>query len=727
MKNHMMFLLALGLAAVAALGAKPENRGPSRCERMNAAIARHAASAVTVQIFFKTDLDEDADDFDIPYLCPNCNSVHHRQRDRNGEKPYPMAGYLVAPDRVLMQDLVISSNLVSRMEVVRGGQKVAACPVRRYPAEGALELKLSAPLPGTKPLVFASVPPQSATECSYFYNVFDKGLLVSGLVSGESLRVRHFADIGKTMLDVPQNTVVLNEAGEAVSIAFCSPMPIEASTFSAPSQWKGEELGAGEARLTELKRKLRASLVAVYIHRAEEKKHGSGRMIFSSSMDDENKRDIDTLGYALGNGELLVPLSLNASQTAEIDKLEAVLADGTRRKLDFVGAFGGHAAVVLRFADGSVPPEVKPLVFHQGPIPALFQSLIYGVTAANRDGKIALSLSSTRVKEFESTSDGTYLPSVSVGERKGRHGFAVTPAGECFMGFFPDRESRYGQVIGVPAAKLGEMLAKRDFNPEYAPRTGKDRIRVAWMGVEAQELTEELARQKKVIGQLAAYETRGALVSRVHPGTPAAQAGLREGDVLLYARGGNGKRKVELEMRDMRMGGLDLAELFQHADDTRFLQIDADEFSPWPDVEGGINEALTTKFGIGAKIIVAYVRDGKKLETEMTLARAPVHYRSAPRHKAKALGAVFADVTFEVRGYFKLGDDAPGVLVCKVQAGHPAAVAGLRPLEIVTHVNGEPVNSAKRLGELLRGKDEVQLSVRRLAATRVVRIQIKEK
>jgi S1-C subfamily serine protease len=142
-------------------------------------------------------------------------------------------------------------------------------------------------------------------------------------------------------------------------------------------------------------------------------------------------------------------------------------------------------------------------------------------------------------------------------------------------------------------------------------------------------------------------------------------------------------------------------------------------------VERGVNETFT-KFGIGTEVEVGYASNGEKKEVRLSLAQAPTHFRSAKRFKSKALGAAFADLTYEVRGYYKLADDAPGVVVSKVQPGNPAAVAGLRPLEIVTHVDDKPIKDVKALSDAVRGKKEFSFSVRRLAATRIVRVKMQD-
>ena len=66
-------------------------------------------------------------------------------------------------------------------------------------------------------------------------------------------------------------------------------------------------------------------------------------------------------------------------------------------------------------------------------------------------------------------------------------------------------------------------------------------------------------------------------------------------------------------------------------------------------------------------------------------------------------------------------------MITKMKGGSPAAVAGLRPTELITEVNGKPVTSAKDFSEKIKGLKDLTFSVRRLTATRVVRIQLNAK
>jgi serine protease Do len=145
--------------------------------------------------------------------------------------------------------------------------------------------------------------------------------------------------------------------------------------------------------------------------------------------------------------------------------------------------------------------------------------------------------------------------------------------------------------------------------------------------------------------------------------------------------------------------------------------------TPWPDVESELNKLLT-QFGVGAKVTLVYARDGQRREATVLLESAPLHYKNAPKARHRALGLSVRDMTFEVRRFFKFGEKSPGVVIAKVKPGSPAAVAGLRPFELVTEVNGENVSDAKDFASKIKGRQDLVFAVRRLAQTRMVKIHV---
>jgi len=82
------------------------------------------------------------------------------------------------------------------------------------------------------------------------------------------------------------------------------------------------------------------------------------------------------------------------------------------------------------------------------------------------------------------------------------------------------------------------------------------------------------------------------------------------------------------------------------------------------------------------------------------------------------------DLTYEVRRYFQREATDPGVIVSKIEPGSRASVAGVRPYEIITHVNDKPVMTAKDFELLTKDQKELRLSVKRMLRGRVIKLSL---
>ena len=85
---------------------------------------------------------------------------------------------------------------------------------------------------------------------------------------------------------------------------------------------------------------------------------------------------------------------------------------------------------------------------------------------------------------------------------------------------------------------------------------------------------------EKSAGFLKAFRTEGALVGRVFSGSPAEKAGIRPGDVLLYARRDGENERIALEASSRFGGSFDLSELIDRLEGNRLEIFDADDFAP---------------------------------------------------------------------------------------------------------------------------------------------------
>jgi Do/DeqQ family serine protease len=170
------------------------------------------------------------------------------------------------------------------------------------------------------------------------------------------------------------------------------------------------------------------------------------------------------------------------------------------------------------------------------------------------------------------------------------------------------------------------------------------------IGIVGQDLTPELAKA------LGLKIERGALVSRVLPGSPAARAGLKAEDVIVEA---NGKPiKDMLELRN-----------------------------------------LVGLLRVGDKVDLKVLRNGATREVTVTVGKIAGEKTSGKALNSKLQGATFGPAQ---------NGDTQGVQVLTVEPGSPAAEAGLRPGDIILSVNHHSINS---VDDLLKyaGEKESQL------------------
>ncbi|MFM9079314.1 MAG: PDZ domain-containing protein, partial [Opitutaceae bacterium] len=183
-------------------------------------------------------------------------------------------------------------------------------------------------------------------------------------------------------------------------------------------------------------------------------------------------------------------------------------------------------------------------------------------------------------------------------------------------------------------------------------RTGRRGVR----GGAAQDDTPPLAEA------LGLKDRRGALVADVQPGSPAAKAGLRNGDVITELNG----EKVE----------------------------DANR--------------LTFKVGAippGAKVELEVIRDGESRTIKATTAeRTAAALRGDASGGPEALasnddgvlnGVTVDDLKPQVRNQLNLPARLKGALITEVDPASAAAKAGLRPGDVILEINRQPVNSAR--------------------------------
>ena len=188
-------------------------------------------------------------------------------------------------------------------------------------------------------------------------------------------------------------------------------------------------------------------------------------------------------------------------------------------------------------------------------------------------------------------------------------------------------------------------------------------VRRGWLGVMVQEVTRELAASFKLT------VPRGALVARVLPDSPAAQSGLRTGDVILSFNG--------ITLRSSR----DLPPLVGNADPDQTVDLKL--------LRDG--KVVTLKVQLG----VLSSDSAKADSTETPDLSAPPATGILPARPDLELQ--MRALTSDEKSAGKLNS---GVVITAVGSG-PARDAGLQPGDVLLTLAGQKVDSPQRFSELL--------------------------
>lgn len=175
-----------------------------------------------------------------------------------------------------------------------------------------------------------------------------------------------------------------------------------------------------------------------------------------------------------------------------------------------------------------------------------------------------------------------------------------------------------------------------------------------WLGVVIQEVNKDLAES------FGLDKPAGALVAQVLEDGPAAKGGLQVGDVIL---------------------SLDGKPIIMSAD--------------LPHLVGALKP--------GARAELDVVRDGARKKLKLTIGALPedgeaLAGNAAPgvERSSNRLGVKVVELSAEQK---KSLDLKGGVVISEVQEG-PAALIGLRPGDVITHLNNQAINSAKTFTEV---------------------------
>ena len=222
-----------------------------------------------------------------------------------------------------------------------------------------------------------------------------------------------------------------------------------------------------------------------------------------------------------------------------------------------------------------------------------------------------------------------------------------------------------GQAIGINtaiASQSGGYMGIGFAIPINMARTIEEQLRKTgrvirgYLGMYGQAVTPQMAEVLKL------EKAEGILVAQVEKGSPADQAGVKPGDVVLAM---NGKP-------------IDSYDVFR-------------------------NEIATMK--PGTKVQFSVMRDGKVTDIPVVLGERPTEAAQARQQQGtpepqQTLGVEVQNLTREWAQQFgyQPGD---GVIVSRVVPGSPADEAGIEPGDLIRSVNRQPVASTDDFGKAI--------------------------
>jgi serine protease Do len=202
------------------------------------------------------------------------------------------------------------------------------------------------------------------------------------------------------------------------------------------------------------------------------------------------------------------------------------------------------------------------------------------------------------------------------------------------------------------------------------------RIRYPFFGVSVRDLDSLEGVLKAQLGPK--MPSQGAYVAVVTPGSPAAVAGVRQGDVITK---------------------LDGEAIRSSADAVDYISSRA----------------------IGASMTVTFFREGDLRQLGAKLTAAPGD--TDDRNELPALGLTLQSLTPPLAGSFGLPPGTRGVAIAEVAPGSPGARAGLQAGDVILDVDRRPVVSAGDASRIIGGAMAHLLRVYSRAGVRFVTVQ----
>ncbi len=656
--------------------------------------------------------------------CPSCGEYHVQRGDDavKEERPLEAAGYLIGPDQVLTSDVFLHPRFIEKTEVVFNGETIGAAPMAYARDQHAVILQLDRPLNQGQALRFGAGQEGPYSIVNYSLLNGEWTTTVSPLSLGSVI----VSDAGTRFTPVSEYGVIVAEDGTPAGMNMTGELAPGEAWKESPEKWSWLTTAQYAAYTDTVQAAADGGVLRARLDLRSPRvtdRGGYSPYDYGGAEEDE-ATEIETLALLVDAQRVLILSLLKPPATARLEDItiypqgreEGVRATFTATLRDY----GAFIATLDEPMAGAVSLSDRDVRSHRNHL------LIGAEITLQGENRIAY-FTHDRISSFTVGWKRHVYPNVS-GEDASL--FLFDEAG-ALVALPIIRRERLGEEDPwseatptlTSVSQLAEVLADVDAHADVSnvPLTEEEENRVAWLGVIMQGLDSELARQMGV-SELSQGGSIGGLVTFVFPDSPAAEAGIQDGDVLLrvHAAGLPAPVDVEVDEMDQYGGAFPWARL-DEVPEEYFDSIP----SPWPKVNNAFNKKLTA-IGFGTPIRIESMRDGKVVMADMSITQSPVHYDAAPQYKSETLGLTVRPLTYEARRYFQKKEGDPGVIVAHLEPGSKASVVGIKPFEIITAVNDLPVFTNDDFRKAIVGQSELRLSMLRMTRTRLVKITLDE-
>ncbi len=231
-----------------------------------------------------------------------------------------------------------------------------------------------------------------------------------------------------------------------------------------------------------------------------------------------------------------------------------------------------------------------------------------------------------------------------------------------------------GQVIGINTMIISPSGASAGVGLAVPSSVVKDivttiqsegRVTRGWLGVGIQNVTPQIAGAMNLDEE----DPHGALVTNVDPDSPAKNAGIEVGDIIVEFDG-------------------------QRIEDIRQLSKIVKMTAP------------------GSDVGISVLRNGDRVELQGTvdmLALGDPESEPALQEEAQeqqSIGAAVAKLNPELRKQYRIKKSVEGVVITEVQPDSPAAKAGLKEGDVIVSINNSPIRSSEDAREAIQSAAE---------------------